>query len=71
MSGIIISRKEGESDAEWAAVCNDMARALAIAFGMEHLLPNALAAGARSDETNEDLAQSEGRQSGLKGNAHD
>jgi hypothetical protein len=30
----------------------------------------ALAAGAQSAETNEDLAQSEGRQSGPKGNAH-
>jgi hypothetical protein len=36
---ISIGRKKGETDEEWAAACKDMARALAEAWGMEHLLP--------------------------------
>lgn len=35
-----LGRKLGETDEEWAAVCKDMARALAKATGMEHLLPD-------------------------------
>jgi hypothetical protein len=36
---IEFGRKEGETDEEWSAACKDMARALAEARGMEHLLP--------------------------------